>query len=157
MLLLFGMGRERIFFKQNDQIGSCVGAWRHGCATGFVLDQQVLFWGGWRAKRKVPVLSPLLLSWLLALHSGHCQPVALPLTRQFIQETGFQFSESYLPCQWNPQIEKQKPSTFVDVLLNTSNSKLVSVGTCGEKHQTDKTWEAQPSWNDRQRLPGCDV
>lgn len=151
------MGRERIFLKQNDQIGSCMGAWRPRCATGFVLDQQVLFGGGWRAERKRPVLSPLLLSWLLALRSGHCQPVALHLTRQFIQETGLQFSESYLPCQWNLQIEKRKPGTFVDVLLNISNSKLVSVGTCGYKHQTDKTWKAQPSWNERKRLPGCDV
>lgn len=55
------------------------------------------------------------------------------------------------------RLKKGKPGTLVDVLGNISNSKLVSVGTCGYKHQTDKTWKAQPSLNDLQRPPRCDV
>lgn len=76
-----------------------------------------------------------------------CPPLPLPLTGHFIQEPGVQFSDSQLPCQWNCWIEGRKPGTCVDVSVNTSHSKLVSVETCGSNHQTGKTWTAQPGLN----------
>lgn len=72
---------------------------------------------GWRRSLSLP---PCLLPprSAQALLPRPCQ------THWCVQEPNVQLKESWLPSQWNFQIEQRNLGRFVDVLVITSNSKL---------------------------------